>query len=54
MASLQQLVHIVEGLWLGADFTTTFALIFALGFGSGSAAGFALGFLFSALQQRGD
>jgi len=62
MASLQQLVRAVEGLWLGADFTTTFALIFALGFGSpprvlavaGSAAGFTLGLVFSALQQRGD
>jgi len=56
------LVHVVEGLWLGADFTTTFTFIFALGFGSpprvlavaGSAAGFTLGFVFSALQQRGD
>ena len=53
MASLQQLVRAVEGLWLGADFTTAFALVFALGFGSGSTAGFSLGLVFSALQQRG-
>ncbi|MDY6878117.1 MAG: hypothetical protein SWK90_18195 [Chloroflexota bacterium] len=62
MASLQQLVRVVEDLWMGADSTTASALVFALGFGSpprvlavaGSAAGFSLGLVFSALQQRGD